>query len=411
MKKYLLYFFCVITVYLYIFAPPFRIISFGVDKVFIVISFIYITYVKEWGRMLYKFKYEFLFLLAIFSWSTFTTLVHNTSTSLIIYDFLLLIEVIPCSYALFLFLGERKRFKIDKIIIDCAVLGALVTFYLILNPHYAFLLKSEILKYPEHLVNTFIYRGYGLSDGLLFSYPVIQGFCLAFILLGFYKHKIYYFFSIFLLIAIVSNARSGFFPVFVSLFLLLLYNSKRFLKIAISVVALGLLTFSSFEIFLEKNEMLKTSFDWGMTTFDIIGDFFSGKETENFDTLLINMIIWPNSIFSWVIGSGEYLFTGFPKTTDIGYLLRLNFGGIIYLSFFVLLCIYMAKRLYDVNKQMALLLFFSLLYLNFKGDFFIVNPGSRFFLLIYVMCVLDKNVFIIKNKNSNRILLKKQNYL
>lgn len=395
MSKYIdfKHFISIIAIYLYIYAPPFQVIPFGIDKIFTILSFMYITYKKDWPYLIYKFKNEFVLLSLLFFWAFFIATLYGKTFILMAYDLLLLIQVIPCSYALYRYFEQGMNLKMDRGIINAAILGSLISFYLILNPESAFYFKSELLKYPENLVDKLVYRGYGLSDGLLFSYPVIQGFSLSFILLGFYRSKAYYFFILFLFVSIIVNARSGFVPILVAIMILLFYNFKNIIKILIVGGVFVLLTFDIFSQFLEENEMLKTATEWSMTSFEIIEDFFSGKKTENVDVLLSDMIIWPEDFLTWIIGSGNYLFTGFSKTTDIGYLLRLNYGGVIYILIFIFLWLYMALRLYRINKIMTLLLFLSLLYLNFKGDFFIVNPASRFFFLIYVICVLNHNAF------------------
>lgn len=139
--------------------------------------------------------------------------------------------------------------------------------------------------------------------------------------------------------------------------------------------------------------MLNAAFKWGMSTFEIVDDFVAGKEVENVNTLLDDMVVWPNSLDEWLIGSGFYIFSDAFRTTDVGYFLRLNYGGIVYFSFWLFFSIYLFRRLYFVNKKVALLLFISLIYLNYKSDFFLVNPASRFFFLVYVLCILDYRNF------------------
>ena len=397
MKRYLIYILSIILLYLYVFAPPFRILPFGIDKPFIIFSLFYITHNKKWNYLINKFRFEFFSLTLILGWSFFTTIVNGMSFSLVPNDLLLLIEVIPCSYALYLYFSHHEYVKTDEVILISAIIGSFITFYLLLNPMQAYFLKTEILKYPEHLIDRFLYRGYGLSDGLLFSYPVIQGFCLSFLILGLYKRKIYYIFSIFFIVAILSNSRSGLVPIFIGLTILLIKNSKAFVKLTFVFILLGLSLFTTIIAFLEDNVILNTAVEWGMSAFNIIGDFIAGNKAENFDTLLSDMVIWPDSFLNWIIGNGKYLFTGYNQSTDVGYFLRLNYGGIIYVMLFVILMFYMAIRIFNTNRIMSLVLFSSILLLNYKADFFVVNPGSRFFFLIYTVCILDSSLFTPKH--------------
>ena len=63
--------------------------------------------------------------------------------------------------------------------------------------------------------------------------------------------------------------------------------------------------------------MLNAAFKWGMSTFEIVDDFVAGKEVENVNTLLDDMVVWPNSLDEWLIGSGFYIFSDAFRTTDV----------------------------------------------------------------------------------------------
>jgi hypothetical protein len=168
---------------------------------------------------------------------------------------------------------------------------------------------------------------------------------------------------------------------------------KKIAKILAACAALLALFLPSINLMLDDQLMLKTAFEWGISTFDIIGSAFSGEKSENLATLFNDMIIFPAYPHEWLMGSGDYLATDINRGTDIGYLLRLNYGGMIYLSLFFMLSALMFVRLKKINTILSILLFTSLIYLNFKGDFFIVNPSSRFFFLIYVTCILNPTAF------------------
>lgn len=392
-KRALCYISCIFTIYFYLYAPAFQAFPIGTDKPILVLSLIYLTYKQRWTELFLRFKIEWLILLAVFGVSLFVSYIHCKKTVLLLYDFLLLIEVFPCSYALYLFFQKGFSIRLDKVILICAICAAFISVFLLLNPEYTYYIKSELLKYPEDLVDKFLFRGYGISDGLLFSYPVIQGFCTALILLGLGVNNSYYIFLIPLFLSIVANARSGFIPVLIAIIFFLIQRPRTFFKILFLVSLLLIFTFNILSTFIESNKMIEESLNWGMTSFNILGDFFSGKQAENFDSLLGDMVVWPASIDEWLIGSGRFLFGAPVRGTDIGYFIRLNYGGIIYILLWFILCIYMFYRLFPVNKVLTCLLFISLTYLNYKSDFFIVNPASRFFFFIYAICILDQKNF------------------
>ena len=342
------------------------------------------------------FQKEWLFLIAIFLFSLFICLLHGEDCGLCLYDFLLLLECLPCSYTIYL-LGSKIKFRtlrLDDLIIISAIIGGIISTFLLLNPDYTYYIKTTLLKYPEHLLDKFLYRGYGISDGLLFSYPVIQGFCFAFILVNVGGNNILYKFSLLLLfVSIMSNARSGFVPIAIAALLLFRFRFLLFFKYAFALSFLLLIFAGTISALIEDNEMLQAASEWSKTSIDIVENLLSGEKTENVDALLGDMVIWPTAINEWLIGSGKNLFGAEMISTDIGYLIRLNYGGIFYLAIWIILWIVMFFRLNKANRGIALIMFISLIYLNYKGDFFVVNPGSRFFFLVYVLIVLDHSLF------------------
>lgn len=395
MKRTLLWIIGVLVLYFYIYAPPFQVLPFGVDKPIMLLCYVYLTYKGLWRSMYSIFSKEFLCLFCIASISAFTVMIHQGDKSILLYDFLFLLECIPCAFALNHWLLSTESPAADRLVMLCSIVAGLISTYLLLNPELTYYTKTTLLKYPEHLVDKFLYRGYGISDGLMFPYPVIQGLCLSFLLLcSWGKKAVYFLFSPLLLISVICNARSGIVPLFVAILLLVSTDMKHFLKYC-SVIFLSIIVLTPLvAILIESNEMLKTSLEWFKTTFEILGDLFSGKKSENVDVLLGDFLVFPSTIDQWCIGTGTNLFSGVNSVnSDIGYIIRLYYGGIVYILLWAMLCFFMYRRLLYVNRGMALLLFISLLYFNFKGDFMVVNPSSRFFIFLYVTMIVNKNAF------------------
>lgn len=388
-------------VYVYIFSPPLNFVPFGLDKLIFFLAFIILTINKSWGKMYRIFRDEFAILILITLFSLIVSISHDELNNLFFYDLFLVIELIPSAYFLFIYARKIRTNQLDRIIYNVCILASITTFYLVLNPDQAIYLKTELLKFPEDLLVKFYYRGFGFSDGLFFSYPVIQGFCIGFIALGYFKKSINIIWALLFLIAIVTNARSGFIPALLGIFISVFYNPRWFTIYTIVSILLIILLLGFAGVLINQTEVLGTSFEWGSSIFEILGDLIKGEKTENVDALFSEMLVFPETIEHWVIGSGKYLFLDDTnRNTDIGFLLRLNYGGIFYLSLFVFLSFFMAKRLFSKNKSLSLLLFVSLIYLNFKADFFIVNPASRFFFLVYVVGILDVNSFQMRQKTS-----------
>jgi hypothetical protein len=391
--------FVIFLLYVFIFSPPLIFLHFGLDKLIFGISIVFISYHKLWKNIYYRFQFELIILSLIFFLSFLVTIILNGDKILLGYDFLLMVELIPSSYFLSYLIKLNDKNNSEKILMRTSYIASLVTFYLVLNPIQAYYIKTEVLKFPEELLENFYYRGYGFSDGMFFSYPVIQGFILSFICSGLIRGKGVYIATLLLIISIITNARSGFVPVLIGVILGIFFNPRwTFKYLALMILSFSFI-FSSLSFLIVKTDILGTSMEWGATSFEIIDDLLKGEKTENVDVLFTDMMIFPKSIIEWLTGSGMYIFGNSTRqSTDIGYLLRLNYGGIFYLTLFIILSSYMARKLFKINKVLSLLMFLSLIYLNFKADFFVVNPASRFFFLIYVMAVLDPSLFRIKKE-------------
>lgn len=394
-NKVFQYFICCFILYIYIFSPPLKTFSFGLDKIICFISIIYLFYKKKWRFVFFRFKKEWIYIVCISAFSFLITFLHGGKISLLMYDIFLLLEILPTSCALYIYIQGKKRFKIDEMLINISIFSALITVFLLFRPDIAWFLKTEILRFPEDLLERFYYRGYGFSDGLMFGYPVIQGFCVAFILIN-KEYKKYLWATVFMIVAIFSNARSGVVPIIIALGLLFKRYPLKLIKGLILFLVFILISSPILKIIINNNEILSTSLEWGMTTFNIISDLLQGKEAENFDALLGDMVVWPQTLLEWLIGCGYTL-----RNTDVGYFIRLNYGGIFYLIVWFIFIIYLFTRLYKNNNKIAVLLFMSLLFLNYKADFFVINPSSRFFFLVYVIWILNAKYFDNKETLQN----------
>lgn len=381
------------TYYIYVYAPPFKIIPIGLDKFFLLISIAYLSIEKKWGDLHKCFRQEKYLLGLITIISLIISLIHHKDYGLFSSDLLLTVEAIPCAYAFYIFFSKRLK-SVYKIIGYASIVAGIISLFLILHPDLMQNLKENVLKYPERLVNTFVYRGYGLSDGLLFSFPVIQGFCVALVLVNIKNWNPFLAFVLIILgiTSVIVNARSGFVPIAVGICVMVWKNRISALKVAIIIILCIILFGRMINSFIESNEMLSISAEWSTTTFEILSDLSEGKKTENMDVLMGDFLVWPKYIDEWLIGRGINIFSNPEfKHSDIGYIIRLNYGGIIYLFCWIALWLYMFSRLYSKNKQICIILFVSLIYLNFKGDFFVVNPASRFFFLVYIWTILENS--------------------
>lgn len=385
------------VLYIYIYSPALQFMPFGLDKIIFIISFLYIVIFGQLRGLVKSFKNEFIYLFLIMLSSLFVTIIHRGFgfDGILMYDLFLFFEVILVPYVFFVLFVKKWNVRSDKLLIDNAIIASMVTVLLLANPLWAEMMKNQILRVPEILLINFRFRGFGFSDGLTFGYPVVQGFCASFIVAGMIKHRPFYIYlALFsILVSVLVNARSGLIPIFIAL-ILVIWKSSIKNKMKIFVVGIMLFLLGYFILTESEDSQLAESVEWGLSTFEIIGNMLSGEEAENMDALFYDMVQFPTNFNDWLLGTGYNLFDGYINgynQSDIGFCIRTVYGGAFYMFLWFCLWIFMYKRSRKINKMFAIIMFSSLIYLNWKSDFFIVNPSCRFFFLVYVFCILDNN--------------------
>lgn len=402
MINILKYILTIIIIYLYIYAPPFVVIPVGPDKIIFLMAIIYITYKNKWNKVVSLFEKEFIILSQIFLY-TFCWSIFSGNSAYVSSDFLLLAELIPSSYFIYSLVKYiKKENNIHDILIIISCIASTISIFLLLNPAIAITIKSEIIRFEENLLYKFYYRGYGLSDGLFFSYPVVQGLCIGLCLFKMNSKKLLYTVAIILILpSILVNARIGIIPVLIALIIFLIKHREKLASkhAAYSIIFLSLVILPISLLINEENQ-LGESLRWGMTFFTELNEFFmEDKNSGALGSLLGDMVVLPDTLWGFIWGTGEFIFTGAKKNTDVGYFLRLYFGGFIYVFLYSSFVLYIINRVWSINIKLACLLLFTFLICNYKADFFIVNPASRFYILLYVIIILSNpKVKIFENK-------------
>ena len=337
------YIISILIIYLYIYSPALQILPIGIDKlIFVIALFFILVNRKESFRLLRFFKKDYKFLFAVFLLSLFNFIFHGGSygTGILMYDFFLLIEPIPVAIAIYILNGQKLKTDVKIAIFLSSGLAGLITVYLLLNPGLALYIKESVLRVPEILNTYFSYRGFGFADGLLNPYPTAQGLILGLLLCGFFNVRGYYYFlSVPIFISIIVNARIGVLPVIFGLLLFLFFKTSndrgKNILVGIAVIALTLFYFTSYTSLLSSAE---ESIEWGKSTITMFSNLLHGEEVENVEALTNTMLFFPEDIWGWMIGGGYNVYGNNPlhKYSDIGYIIRLHYGGTIYLLIIVL---------------------------------------------------------------------------
>lgn len=404
-----------LVLYLYIFSPPFRVLPFNISLLFVIPAFVFFFRKAKIKYYFSVFKIEFLLLFLLCSYSFLVGLKYLEFTFFLT-NLIFLIQIIPVSIWLYYLLGQiSSKLSIDffKGLTLClgivSITASLISILGFAIPELGIYFKYNLQKYDEYLWRYQEHRGFGIADELLFSYAIVQGIILILILNT--SRNVFLNFICFLLISfsIIINARIG---LIVFAFLpFVLLRRKVFGKYIIGVLLIFLIMAFTNLYYYFTSEYLIGALIFGSSFFQEFLVFFSGvpfsglpfKEETTFDMLFTYMWVIPETVSELFFGTGKFIFMYGAKTTDIGYLLMLNFGGLIYISIFALFSFYMFVRLIKSNINYPLisyLIIYVFLVANIKGLFFAPESGMKLIILLYVCFVLSKKQLLAANKSK-----------
>lgn len=310
----------------------------------------------------------------------------------------LVFEVLPISFFLAAYCYDHKidpdssNKRLINSVISVAIIAAAITFFLILNPAISFILNNVILR-TNDFVEAATHRCFGLSASLTYSYAIAQGIVAAIVL---YKLTIanaryqpfYASTFVLLFIAVIFNARTGMIPILLMVFYLIaIQRNKRFV-----LASIGLLFMLYLVLYNSKySEYFEENLSWSMQFFSETSDFIlndrsGGTSPNTYEVLLSDMIIVPDTIGGWIWGTGKNIYTESDKTSDVGYILQLYFGGLLYVGILLALVRLMYKRITLCSnlRWFGFLFLATTLSCNIKGYFIYNDVAFRLLILLYV---------------------------
>ncbi len=240
------------------------------------------------------------------------------------------------------------------------------------------------------------FRGFGISESLSSQYGYIQG---IFVVLGaiyFKTNKWFVYFIPFALLSAFVNARTGVIVAAIGIIIYLLYNRNYFYSIIIAIV--GVLLYTNIEAFIGALVPDEETQAW-------ISDFFLQMDSmmdegiegsRQADILFGRMFTLPDTPEQWIFGRGISLFRNEIgiDSSDVGFILQLNYGGIAYLLILNAFILHIVFRLYK-NKQKNFAVFFLAVYLilNIKNNYILDSGAFRLMMLLYYSLILERTYF------------------
>lgn len=378
----------ILILYFYLFNPVFLAIGIGSFKIILVISLLYAIAKPNSILFLKKFKIEALFVsilmiyVFIISLRTFVGLFELPYMNLIWFFESIIFPVI----LIYLFNNEFEKYGLEIFLVITGTLASIVSVILLFKPDWNDFVRNSLINYSAVDIERYLeVRGFGIAEGLIGSYAMIQGIILGMCFYIVSKNILFVIPALLLLISIAFNARTGLLAVPISILLLVVTGKFNFRWIVtfgfISLFIIYL--FNTNSLFIENNMQ---SVIWIFSGLDEVvagfeGDFSNGATA----TLLQEERFSPSSIFDYFFGTAQ--FGPNMARVDNGYFLTLWHGGVLNMLIILLFLGFMFYRLWriDKNKYFILLLFVLLLVYNVKWNFLFVPSGiSRLIGLYYV---------------------------
>lgn len=322
------------------------------------------------------------------------------------FTLLLDIYILPI---LILHLYNLLKIKKDLIffILCAANVACVFSLFSFAIPEIGSFFREDLLK-SNDFTSFVAFRTFGLAEDLTFSYGITQGLMIGMMAL-YSKSRLLLWFAIPIFLGtILINARTGFVPVIIFTILFFSVNFRPKLIVQIFAVAFCLvMLLPNLNIESEKFKTL----EWGLDFFLQMNDVTTGSSTSDFNTFDVlagSMFVLPSSFLEFIFGTGNYIFgKDYGPSSDVGYILQLYYGGLIYLFLVFFILIWMIVTFFKtvrVTKKENIFwicLFLTICIVNIKGNVFTTNG----FLRLAILLVMH-NYIINSNKKIQSIVIK-----
>lgn len=382
-----------LLLYFYLFNPLFFALNVvGSVKFVLLLGFIGLFFKKRAMFFFKQFKFDFLLFLILVVYTFLVTILGEGAAKDLPYmQFIWFLESYIIAVFFYAYFSKIfEKFSFEKIIVWIGFIASIITVYLITHPAANLYVRSsvimdslDLLEKPE------FYRGFSIAESSSYIYGILLGIIASISLLALKKNMLYFFIIVFLLVAIMFNARTGLFIFAFSLILSLLrgeFNYKIIFYFISLVVLINIVFFNS--SFYSNNE---ESFKWIFGAFNSTKSIDVNDENSNY-SFLYQMIFLPDTVIGFFFGNGKMPMNS-SGGSDIGYIRHIYVGGILLLLIEFSFLYYLFKRSItnSVSKSIDYIFLSAILIANFKGDAFFVPSGFiRLFILYYVINVLRK---------------------
>ncbi|MDH4568829.1 hypothetical protein E8E95_19245 [Pseudomonas sp. BN414] len=376
-----------VLLFLFVYGPPFRGLPINISALLSLVAYSHLLYMGKLGEAFYVFRREMLLLFFLCLYSVFVSVFSGEAVNYSIF-IILFLNIPVCCWLFYCFMRASSSLGMDPYFYFVRMLGVIAAVSSVLslvmwvNQDFGNYVKFGIMKYDAELMVYQMHRGFGLSDELLFSYSLVQG-CILLIVVGYFGLRV----STLALAALVFlsisvNARIGYVLFLGLLFLPGVWSLKSWLLVIFSASFFLAVIFFLGDIAI---------FDFVFNQFEYFYNDIMGRTgTSTLSILFGEMFFLPESVLGLIFGTGENVFYRAVGGSDVGYVILLHFGGILYLTgvlVFFALCFVRGRSVGGDFVSLIAILFMAIM-AHFKGLFFAPKPGLHLFLVVYVFYIL-----------------------
>ena len=405
MIRFFKYIFVLIVIYLYVHNPLFAVVG-GMGSIkFLYLLVIYVSiFSNTFFRILRLFKKEILLFFVIFLYTIFRSLLGGDFT--ICYTYLIFfieVTIVPLSILVLLYnCGVDNDDSLIRILLVLGAVGGIISTVSMAIPSVNDYIRYSLTVLQDDTLDFWLYRGFGLSDSLTGFYGFTQGIILALGVIFLKDNKWFVFVIPFVFLSILFNARTG---IIIFAFILLTYLLiNRSVRTAFYLAIGAVVLFLGYQFAMEEGIISNESISFAQEFFQEAADVYQSRDMSSsgtFFTLFGRMMVWPDNFMDWIIGRGYSIFGLHVNNSDIGFIIHLNYGGLMFSVLLLILMLSLTKRMFKYEVPLFFILAFWIVYLiaNFKANY-LNNTGTfRFMMLMYYMFIYNR----INNKQISNV--------
>lgn len=348
-----------------------------------------------------RLRIFFLFHIILALYTFFLSLFTGNDLANTYYIVSTIFEVLPiCIFiSLMLIRLNITKDQFFNVILLMGVIQFIVTLLAFLFPSFREVTLTFFPKegvFEEYFGIAGEFRMFGFTRYYTFAMPLFMGLCVIIsFVLGVVKSKYYFILTPLFLFPIIYNARVGLLALPVVLIVVFLFQlRKNFFKQVLLVIAFIWISMLSLS-FIERQAMTSSGYNtwtWLNDGIKQVQLFSEGKNEGHFEALADDMWVLPEEE-ALLLGTGENIFMRHTGNSDIGYVLNLYYGGIVYcvlLYYAFITVIVKYGRNGSIERLIAISLLLFLFIANFKGTVFRTNEIVHGIMLMVTFSVCYK---------------------